>query len=96
MVKKISKPKRRRRLWLQIKFNAPGVSPRKVARTLIESIRRGDYEYPEEWNVVISWKNKLFADMKTPGEFTEEMKMSAKSSTGWDSAVIRYLERKLE
>jgi hypothetical protein len=98
MRRKASGPRRRksRRLWLQIKYDAPGVSPQKVARTLIKSIERGDYEYPADWHVVISWRNKLFADMKTPGEFTAEMKASAKSSSGWDSAVIRYLERKLQ
>lgn len=93
MPRKKSKP---RRLWLQMKFKVPkGVSPRKVARTLLESIERGDYEYPQSWHVVIRWKNKLFAKFKAD-EFTNAMEESADSSYGWDFAVSDYLERKLE
>lgn len=90
------KKKRSRRLWLQIKFKVPkGVSPQRVAKTLLESVERGDYEYPESWSVAISWRNKLFAKMKTD-EFTNAMEESADSSYGWDFAVIDYLERKIK
>jgi hypothetical protein len=85
-----------RRLWLQVKFKVPkGVSQEEILRTLIASIRRGDYEYPKSWHVIIRWKNKLFDDFKAQ-EFTEAMEDSAESSRGWDSAVTSYLERKLQ
>lgn len=87
--------KKTRRLWLQVKFKVPdNVSPRTVARKLIESVRSGDYEYPESWHVVIRWKNSLFGKFKVD-EFTEAMEESAQSSRGWDSAVIAYLQRSL-
>lgn len=90
-------PRRKsRRLWLQIKFKVPaGVSPKKIARTLLDSIERGDYKYPKSWSVAIAWKNSRFAEMKI-GEFTAEMNASAESSRGWDAAVISYLENKLK
>lgn len=87
---------RKRRLWLRIIFRVPsGVSMHKVARTLIDAIEEGDYKYPKSWKVYISWKNSAYKEMKTPGEFTKEMKASAKSSRGWDEAVLAYLRSKL-
>jgi len=91
----MSKRNKTRRLWLNIKFKIPaGVSRETVLRTLIDSVKRGEYTYPEEWKVALGWKNSLFAGMKW-GEFTAEMKQSAKSSKGFDLAVLNYLgERK--
>lgn len=86
-----------RKLWLQIRVkgrNAPLTIPQnKVIDTLVDSIVRGDYEYPSDWFVEIRWRNKEFDTMKV-GEFTAEMEASRLSSSGWDSAVLSYLRGK--
>ena len=75
---------------MQIFFDAPVATKDEVRDTLIRSIEKGDYVYPENWRVAIFWRNKETAEMKK-GEFTREMNKSAQSSDGWDLAVIRYL-----
>lgn len=85
-------PKNRPRyLRLQVRFDAPGVSPKTVNDTLLASIRRGDYEYPRGWRVAIGWSNHQSAPLRW-GEWTKEMKQSAASSPGFDIAVAAYLE----
>lgn len=79
-----------RKLWLQVFFSAPGATKDEVRETLIRSIERGDYVYPENWRVAIFWRNKEEAPMRR-GEFTRELNKSAQSSEGFDMAVIRYL-----
>lgn len=81
-----------RKLWLEIKAYAPGVPKDEIKRTLIASIRNGSYEYPDGWKVGIFWRNKASAPMRS-GEFTEEMSNSAESSSGFDQAVLSYLQR---
>jgi len=88
-------PKRKpRRLWLKLKFDAPGASDELVIMTLLQSIRNGSYEYPHEWRVAIGWSNKENGPLKW-GEWTKEMNASAESSEGWDFAVMSYLENQL-
>ena len=82
---------RTRQLWLQIKFDAPGVSRREVIKTLLQSVHRGDYNYPQKWRVALGWSNRE-NDMLRWGEFTQEMKASRESSPGFDMTVIQYLE----
>lgn len=84
---------RTRRLWLQIKFSK-GLDRKTVIRALITSIQRGDYIYPETWRVALGWSNKVNGDLKW-GEFTAEMNASAQSSTGFDRAVLAYLDSQL-
>lgn len=79
-----------RKLWMQIFFDAPGATKEQVRETLIRSIEKGDYIYPDGWRVAIFWRNKEEANWNK-GEFTREMNASAQSSGGWDLAVIRYL-----
>lgn len=81
---------KQRKLWLQVFFDAPGATREQVIETLIRSIEKGDYVYPENWRVAIFWRNKEEAKMRR-GEFTREMNQSAQSSDGFDLAVIRYL-----
>lgn len=83
-----------RRLWLHIRADAPGVSKNELLTTLLDSIRRGDYQYPHNWKVGLGWKNNPYGPFKW-GEFTQEMLASAKSSPGFDIAVAQYLESKL-
>lgn len=89
---------RRRRLWLLIRVKSRHGKPLDVKRemvrdTLIDSINRGDYKYPDDWYVQIEWRNREFDPMKA-GEFTDEMNKSSRSSIGWDEAVIKYLKGK--
>jgi len=90
----MSKRTKTRRLWLHIRADAPGVSKNVLLTTLLDSIRRGNYQYPAKWRVALGWKNKPYAEFKW-GEFTQEMKASAQSSPGFDIAVAQYLESKL-
>ena len=83
-----------RRLWLKIKYSAPGASKKQVMKRLIQSIRQGDYDYPDNWRVAIGWSNKQDGALKW-GEWTREMIQSAQSSEGWDIAVMQYLESQL-
>lgn len=86
-------PKKKRRLWLEVKFKAPGVSRDVVLQTLKDSIDRGDYKIPKNWQVIIAWRNKENAPMKF-GEWKAELKKSRKSSSGFDTAVLDFLDRK--
>jgi hypothetical protein len=87
---------RTRKLWLNIRFDIPKTVPReRIVRTLVRSIERGDYKIPREWRVVIEWRNKEEVEMRR-GEWTSEMKRSAQSSPGFDTAVTQYLEGKLQ
>lgn len=81
-----------RKLWLEIKFNAPDATRDEVKQTLINSIRRGDYVYPRTWRVGLYWRNSLFGSMRS-GEFAREMRASRDSSPGFDIAVIDYLQK---
>ena len=83
-----------RRLWLKIKFDAPGASRRDVIQYLLESIKRGNYVYPRQWRVALGWSNKEHGELKW-GEWTKEMRKSAQSSEGFDYAVRSYLENQL-
>lgn len=85
--------KRFRRLWLEIKYHAPGATRTEVVQTLIRSIRNGTYDYPRNWLVGIYWSNQEFGDFRS-GEFQREMKASARSSSGWDEAVLDYLRHR--
>ena len=81
-----------RRLWLKVLFKVPAGTPRdKIKSVLIESVRSGTYELPLGWKAAIQWRNKENAPMKS-GEWTRELLASAKSSSGFDKAVISYLE----
>lgn len=84
--------KKSRRLWLKVLFKVPqGTSRETIKQTLIKSIQDGNYEVPENWNVVIQWRNKENVPMRS-GEWRSELYKSRKSSTGFDLAVISYLE----
>ncbi len=83
-----------RPLWLQIKFDAPGAYPNQVKKTLLQSIRHGDYVYPSKWRVALGWSNKPDGELRW-GEFTREMLASRESSPGFDAAVASYLENQL-
>jgi hypothetical protein len=80
-----------RRLWLKVKFDAPGATRKTVIDKLLKSIRNGDYEYPQHWRVALGWSNKENGALKW-GEWTKEMTASAQSSEGFDFAVEKYLE----
>jgi hypothetical protein len=86
--------KRFRRLWLQIKIHAPGVARDEAIRTLIRSVKNGTYDYPKNWLVGIYWSNTERGDFRS-GEFQREMRASRESSSGWDDAVLTYLEMRL-
>jgi hypothetical protein len=86
--------KKTRRLWLKIKYDAPGASPKQVVRELIKSIDNGDYEYPARWRVALLWSNKENGALRS-GEWTKEMTASAQSSEGFEYAVRAYLENQL-
>ena len=81
---------RTRRLWLHIKYDAPGASRKKVLDTLLRSTQNGTYTYPRKWRVALGWSNSANGALRW-GEFTREMKASAQSSDGFDKAVIQYL-----
>jgi hypothetical protein len=84
-----------RRLWLNVRFDVPKDIPRhRIIRTMIRSIRRGDYRLPSGWRVVIEWRNKKTESMRR-GEWRTELERSAESSPGFDLAVIDYLERQM-
>ena len=84
--------KKSRRLWLKVLFKVPqGTSREEIKRTLIESIHNSTYETPKDWKVVIQWRNKENVPMRS-GEWRSELYKSRKSSTGFDLAVISYLE----
>ena len=87
--------KRPRRLWLNIKASGVTVSKQEFIRALIESIKARDYELPDGWDVVIEWRNRFSADMRS-GPWQEEMGASAESSDGFDKAVTDWLKRKLK
>ena len=87
-------PKKSRRLWLEIKFYAPGVSRETVIQTLINSVKDGSYDYPKKWLVGIYWSNHETRDFKA-GEFKKEMRASRRSSVGWDDAILTYLRGRL-
>ena len=86
---------KRRFLQTRIRGRTPaGVSGVKFWRTIRDSIRSGDYELPEEWDVSISWRNKPDADFKSD-TFTVAMTESRESSRGWDTILEHYATRKL-
>lgn len=90
---------RTRKLWLRVYFQAPkAVSRERVIKTLIRSVRRGDYELPRRWRAVIEWRNKADAPPRR-GEWQAELYQSANDpehgSSGFETAVIRYLEGQL-
>ena len=89
--------KRKRRLWLNVTVSGgvSGVSKAGFIRTLLESIQNKTYKLPAGWDVSLEWKNKETADMKS-GAWSDELAQSAKSSSGFDIAVKRYLERALQ
>jgi hypothetical protein len=84
-----------RRLWLNVRYKVPSdVSEERIIRTMIRSIKRKDYRLPKGWRAVIEWRNSKNAPMRR-GEWQAELKASAESSSGFEFAVIEYLERKL-
>jgi hypothetical protein len=89
-----SSRRKTRRLWLQIKFDAKGTPHKDVIATLLSSIERGDYKYPQQWRVALGWSNKENGALKW-GEWTKEMTASAQSSEGFEYAVRDYLENQL-
>lgn len=91
-----SSRRKTRRLWLNIR--ASGV-PREVGvRGFWETLRRAvadkSYSVPDDWNVELDWKNKEGANMRS-GDFGTELTASAKSSSGFDKAVIDYIDRQI-
>lgn len=88
-----------RRLWLNVLWDDDRIpdsySREDIVRTLIRSIKRGDYRIPRGWRVVIEWRNKADEPMRR-GEWRTELERSAESSTGFDSAVLAYLEKNYE
>lgn len=85
-----------RRLWLNVKAKIPtGVSREDFIRTLMRSIDRTDYTLPSGWKVLLEWRNKESASMRS-GPWTEEMLDSSISSEGWDRAVMAWLKGKLK
>lgn len=87
---------RTRRLWLDVRFRhiPENVSETRIIRTLIRSIERGDYRLPRSWEVVVRWKNKEMAEYRQ-GRWADELTASAKSSDGFDKAMLNYLNGKL-
>jgi hypothetical protein len=88
---KTARGNKSRKLWLEIKFVAPGATRDEVKQTLINAIRRGDYRYPRTWKVGLYWRNSFSSPMRS-GEFSREMRASRESSPGFDIAVIDYLQ----
>jgi hypothetical protein len=91
-----SSRRKTRRLWLNIR--ASGV-PRSVGvRGFWETLRRAvadkSYSVPDDWNVELDWKNKEGAEMRS-GDFGAELTASAKSSNGFDKAVLDYIGRQI-
>jgi hypothetical protein len=84
-----------RKLWLKVYFDVPKDVPLdRIKRTLIRSIRRGDYKIPRGWRAVIEWKNYRDAQPRR-GEWRAELEASAsgpEGSKGFEKAVIMYLE----
>lgn len=83
-----------RRLWLNIKAENVTVSKSEFITALMESIEDGTYQLPSGWKVTLEWRNKENAPMRS-GPWTQELKKSAKSSDGFDTAVTSWLKRKL-
>lgn len=83
-----------RRLWLNIKASNVSVGREEFVTALMESIKDGTYKLPRGWKVVLEWRNKEDAPMRS-GAWTVEMRKSAKSSDGFDKAVTDWLRRKL-
>jgi hypothetical protein len=90
----MSRKPKTRRLWLKVKYDAPGVSRQDVLKTLMHSIDNRDYIYPSAWRVALGWSNKENVTLKW-GEWTKEMTKSAQSSEGFGYAVLQYLENQL-
>jgi hypothetical protein len=81
-----------RRLFLKVSVrNAKGFSRRQVLDTLIASVESGRYKLPKDWRVVLSWKNSERAPYKS-GDWNSELRASRRSSSGFDKAVLAYLE----
>lgn len=89
-----SSRRKTRRLWLKVKYDAGSASKELVLRTLLHSIDKGDYIYPQAWRVALGWSNKENGQLKW-GEWTKEMTASAESSEGFEYAVQSYLESQL-
>jgi hypothetical protein len=83
---------KRRRLWLNVRFKVPPGTPReKVIETLLDSVQSGNYDLPDGWDVRILWRNRANAEMKS-GPWKQELRASRRSSSGFDKAVVAYLE----
>lgn len=89
---------RTRKLWLKVLYKVPKhVTIERIKRTLIRSIRRGDYKLPRGWQAVIEWRNKEDVEMRR-GTWAAELNASASGpsgSQGFENAVITYLERQI-
>lgn len=92
--KRSSSHREKRKLRLQIRGLAPGATPEEFWGVLRQSIRRGDYELPDGWDVRIRWRNRTDKPMKSD-EFSNAMQESADSSRGWDGAVVAYINRQI-
>jgi len=90
------KRERPRKLWLGIEvLSVPRGTPRALLIDVLrESIRRGDHTLPDGWQIEIRWRNRENAKMRT-GPWQEELDKSARSSDGFDEAVLMYLENQL-
>ena len=86
--------KKPRRLWLNVKAEGVTVSREEFILVLRESIEDGTYKLPRGWKVILEWKNKESAQMRS-GPWGKELRKSAQSSDGFDRAVTDWLKRKL-
>ena len=83
---------KKRRLWLKVIFKVPeGISRATIKQILLQSVRSKTYALPTGWQVILQWRNKESAPMKS-GPWRAELTASARSSEGFDIAVISYLE----
>jgi hypothetical protein len=86
-------PKKLRKLWLRVQAEFPsGVGVKKGLPILYESLKEKEYALPEGYSATILWKNKLLTDWRDD-DWETALTESAKNSTGFDFAVMKYLER---
>jgi hypothetical protein len=85
-------PRGNRSLWIAVKVrNAKGFTRQQVIDRLIESVMSREYSLPRGWRVELQWRNRFSAPMRT-GSWTTELQRSRRSSSGFDLAVVQYLE----
>lgn len=88
------KKNKRRDVWFNIHITRipKGLAWEEIKGRLKDSIRNqeGNYALPRGWDVQVGWKNKEEADMKW-GEWSQELALSAASSSGFEKALIGYI-----